>query len=290
MAQVSQKTMEPAPASSSTERLRKDLATKDSLAAVLTKSGRWDEAETLLREVLKARETLGQTIADEDMLMTMNNLGAVLEADEKSLGSEHTDTITSMNNLADVLTRQGKLDEAEPMQRRVVALSKQVRGLEHPETLSAMGNLGDILLRQKKYEEAETVSREALDLRRKVLREGHPETASSLNNLAAVLSKRGKFDEAEALHREQFALAQTNLEKIASTSGLARFLSSRGRYDEAESLLQDAVKMSTEEFGPNHPTTRSAMSDLGDVLLRNGKYQGAEDLQRKILGAGVAVA
>ncbi|KAK1008086.1 hypothetical protein LTR91_003154 [Friedmanniomyces endolithicus] len=307
MAQVFQKAMEAAPASSSTEHLRKDLATKDSLAAVLTKSGRWDEAEAILREVLKARETLGQTIADEDMLMTMNNLGAVLnsqgrfseaeilhrqvlEADEKSLGSEHTDTITSMNNLADVLTRQGKLDEAEPMQRQVVALSKQVRGPEHPETLSAMGNLGDILLRQKKYEEAETVSQAALELRRKVLREGHPEIASSLNNLAAVLSKRGKFDEAEALHREQYALAQTNLEKIGSMSGLARFLSSRGHYDEAETLLQDAVKMSTGELGPNHPTTRSAMSDLGDVLLRNGKYQGAEDVQRKILRAGVAVA
>ena len=33
--------------------------------------------------------------------------------EEKVLGKEHPSTLTSMNNLAEVLSRQGKYDEAE---------------------------------------------------------------------------------------------------------------------------------------------------------------------------------
>ena len=42
------------------------------------------------------------------------------------LGAEHPDTLTASGNLADSLARQGKYDEAEKMQREVLALQKQV--------------------------------------------------------------------------------------------------------------------------------------------------------------------
>lgn len=76
--QVPEKVMEPKPTNSSEEDLWSSLGTKDSLAAALTKQGLYDEAETLLREVLKTQETLGQSKADQDMLRTMNNLSGVL--------------------------------------------------------------------------------------------------------------------------------------------------------------------------------------------------------------------
>ena len=41
---------------------------------------------------------------------------------EKMLGKEHPDTLTSMNNLASVLDRQGKYEEAEKMHRQELAL------------------------------------------------------------------------------------------------------------------------------------------------------------------------
>jgi hypothetical protein len=39
----------------------------------------------------------------------------VLELREGALGKEHLDTLDSMNNLAGVLHRQGKYEEAEEM-------------------------------------------------------------------------------------------------------------------------------------------------------------------------------
>ena len=52
-------------------------------------------------------------------------------------------------------TRRGKYDEAEKMQREVLAVQKRVLGAEHPATLTTAGNLVNLLLSQGKYDEAE---------------------------------------------------------------------------------------------------------------------------------------
>ncbi|XTI86827.1 hypothetical protein V2W45_1456124 [Cenococcum geophilum] len=40
----------------------------------------------------------------------------------KVLGPEHPDTLTSMSNLAGVLERQGKFEEAEDLQKQELAM------------------------------------------------------------------------------------------------------------------------------------------------------------------------
>jgi hypothetical protein len=44
------------------------------------------------------------------------------------LGKEHSSTLTSMNNLADVLSRQGKYEQAEKMHQQVHGLSETMLG------------------------------------------------------------------------------------------------------------------------------------------------------------------
>ena len=135
------------------EDLLAELATKDCLAEVLCRQDRHKEAEALLRDALETRKTvLGQSLEDPDMLRTINNLAGtliqddnveaemlfrqVLEADIKSVGYEHAYTITSMNNVAQNLSAQGKHAAAEDLQRRTVELSQTLRGPDHPETLA----------------------------------------------------------------------------------------------------------------------------------------------------------
>ena len=57
---------------------------------------------------------------------------------EKVLGPEHPDALTSMSNLARVLGRQGKYEEAESMNRQTLARREKVLGPEHPDTLTSM--------------------------------------------------------------------------------------------------------------------------------------------------------
>ena len=57
--------------------------------------------------------------------------------------------LSAANNLADSLARQGKYDEAEKMEREVLALKQRVLGADHPDTLSTAGNLAYYLSRQE---------------------------------------------------------------------------------------------------------------------------------------------
>ena len=52
------------------------------------------------------------------------------------LGDEHTTTLTSMNNLTNLLRAQGKLAEAEPLFLEALRTRRTVRGDEHPDTLA----------------------------------------------------------------------------------------------------------------------------------------------------------
>jgi hypothetical protein len=61
------------------------------------------------------------------------------------LGKEHPNTLTSMNNLAAVLSGQGKYEQAEEIHRQALGLRETVLGKEYPDTLTSMNNLTAVL-------------------------------------------------------------------------------------------------------------------------------------------------
>jgi hypothetical protein len=56
----------------------------------------------------------------------------VLAVDQRVLGAEHPDTLSTAGNLAQSLSRQGKYDEAVAMQREVLAVKQRVLGPSIP--------------------------------------------------------------------------------------------------------------------------------------------------------------
>ena len=75
--------------------------------------------------------------------------GGTLAAEEESptetLGPEHPDTFTSMNNLASILLRQGDFAGARDLEEQVVEARTRTLGPEHPSTLTAQRNLAVVL-------------------------------------------------------------------------------------------------------------------------------------------------
>ena len=57
---------------------------------------------------------------------------------ESVLGKKHPDTLTSMNNLAFTLERQGRNAEAISLMGRCVQLRKQLLGAGHPDTKDSL--------------------------------------------------------------------------------------------------------------------------------------------------------
>ena len=80
------------------------------------------------------------------------------------LGSSDRETLSTAGNLALLLARTGRVDEAIQHQKSVLALSTKSLGKEHPETLTAAGNLAASYLRADDPAAAEPLNREVLSL------------------------------------------------------------------------------------------------------------------------------
>ena len=115
-------------------------------------------------------------------------------------GVNHPDTATSLNNLAQLYSFQGKYEEAEPLYIQALQLRKQLQGVNHPDTATSLNNLAQLYSFQGKYEEAEPLYIQALQLRKQLQGVNHPDTATSLNNLASLYESQGKYEEAERLY------------------------------------------------------------------------------------------
>jgi tetratricopeptide (TPR) repeat protein len=187
------------------------------------------------------------------------------------LGKEHPSTLTSMNDLASVLSDQGKYEQAEEMHRQALGLRETMLGKEHPSTLTSMNNLASVLRGQGKYEQAEEIHRQALGLRETMLGKEHPDTLTSTSNLANVLSDQGKYEEAEEMHRQALGLSETVLGKehpstLTSIYNLAYVLSNRKRFSEANALYQRALNGYGKTLAPDHPTVQACRTHYTCML------------------------
>ena len=76
-------------------------------------------------------------------------LKETLKEQETSLGVEHPDTLTSVNNLGMLLNDQGKLAEAEQFVRRALEGVERTLGVEHPSTRLTAENLRLLLAERR---------------------------------------------------------------------------------------------------------------------------------------------
>ena len=109
---------------------------------------------------------------------------------EKVLGCEHPHTLTSVSNLGNVLSSQGKYEEAEAMHRRALEAKEKVLGREHPNTLTSVSNLGNVLSSQGKYDEAEAMHRRDLEAHKKVLERKHLTRSAERSSVKGNMTRR----------------------------------------------------------------------------------------------------
>jgi tetratricopeptide (TPR) repeat protein len=72
---------------------------------------------------------------------------------EQQLGTDHPDTVGSLDSLAVVYQEQGNYTEAEPLFQRALATRERQLGVEHPRTQIARENYTRLLQLMKQKEE-----------------------------------------------------------------------------------------------------------------------------------------
>ena len=232
--------------------------------SALWQMGRYAEAEPLARELLELRTKL--------------------------LGKEHPDTLTSVNNLANVLDDKGDYAGAEALYRRCLEAHERTLGKEHPDTLTSVNGLASVLADKGDYAGAEALYRRCLEAQERTLGKEHPDTLGGVNNLAIVLRAEGDYAGAEALYRrcleaQERALDKEHPDTLRSVNNLATVLYDKGDYSGAEALYRRCLEARERTLGKEHPNTLTSVNNLASVLYEKGDYSGAEALYRRCLEA-----
>jgi tetratricopeptide (TPR) repeat protein len=197
------------------------------------------------------------------------------EIGEESLGPNHPNVATLVNNLAGLLLDTNRSDEAEPMLRRVVKILKNPGGEPLPNYSGALNNLAGLLRDTNRLDEAEQMMRRALEIDEASLGPSHPKVGIRLGNLAEMLREMRRYEEAEPLYRRAIEIGEAALGPKHPTvairlNNLAGLLRDTNRFDEAEPLYRRALKIYEDSLGVGHPWTKKAKSNLEGLLKEKG--------------------
>eukprot|EP00964_Phaeocystis_antarctica_P147706 scaffold114369_cov55-Phaeocystis_antarctica.AAC.1 len=217
---------------------------------------------------------LGGWVIDEAQAM----LEAVPEAERG--------TSDLLSNVAGMLKDQGRLAEAEPLQREQLAADRAEDGDRGDTTLASLGNLAINLLQQGKLTEAEPLFREAVAAEREVSGNDDVATMQSAGSLGKVLLAQGKLAEAEPLLVEAVAWHRKNYGfGGVYQSHLVELLRMQGRLAEAEQELGTLVANARKQWGAQDLDTLEAEAVAARLrhAQPDGKAAGAAEL-RAVVG------
>ncbi len=122
---------------------------------------------------------------------------ALQESDDFPLHDPRV-TIT-LECLAEVLFKQRKYAQAEPLCQRTLEIYEQTIGPDHPDVGILANNLAMLYHMQDKFEQAENLYKKALSVQTKALGSKHPEVINLLGNYANLLFRVHRDAEGEQL-------------------------------------------------------------------------------------------
>jgi nephrocystin-3 len=198
-------------------------------------------------------------------------------------------TINALHHLTMVLQETGRLDEAEILCRRALALSQQEGlGLGRRNVARSLNNLAVLFQNTDRPAIAELLYRRAIAIDEAVPGAGDHDIAVHLSNLAVLLKKMDRFSEAEPMIRRALAIDERNLgpshPNVAIRLGnLAELLESTNRKVEAEPLMRRALAIDDGIFGLHHPKVAADLNNLAGLLQDTNRLAEAERMFRRAL-------
>jgi tetratricopeptide (TPR) repeat protein len=267
--------------------------------AVLDRSAARIESKFKGKPLVEAsiRNTIGATYLDLGLYTDAERqLRRAFDLRRQALGAEHPDTLTSMDQLAGLYTKQGKDSQAEQVLTRILETRRRVIGTNNVQTMNSMNNLAGVYWVQRKFGQAEPLYVSVLKAQRRFLGDKHPDTLSTMSNLAILYWSEGKYTQSEPLASQVVDLKRRVLGEehpgtLTSMHNLSLVYYSEGKYAQAEALSSKVVEVQRRVLGEDHRDTQITRGTLAAIYTKQGKFAQAEpllikvfELQRHVLG------
>jgi tetratricopeptide (TPR) repeat protein/CHAT domain-containing protein len=212
----------------------------------------------------------------------------VLSFKEKTLGPEHPEVATIVNNLAFLNKSTGEYKKARLLYERALSIDEKTYGHDHPQVAKRLSNLALLYHAMGEYNKAKPLYERALAIDEKVYGDNHPDVAKNMNNLAELhcdLSEYGKakplYERALNIYKKVYGPAQSEVATVLSN--LARLYHAAGEYAKAKPLYERALAIDEEVYGHNHPDVAKDLSNLAGLYYATGQYGKAKPLYERAL-------
>ena len=231
--------------------------------------GLYSRAESLFKEGMQANRSIGMQNSLDNFKMTHDLAWAVLQ--------------------------QGRLAEAESIERKLLETERRVLGPENGDTLATMEELAFTVCNEGKGQCTEGIglTRHVLQQHERTLGPDAFYTLATMNNLAIMLASDGRVQEAidlqqESLKRHLQKFGPENIGTVNAMLELGEFQRDAGRDDDAEATLKKLLAIEHRAFAPDQGETAATEYDLASILLRKGQTDSAVALLREALTGDLA--
>ncbi len=208
------------------------------LAVQKSKSGQWDEAESIYKQILKTFHSQAATFHAQDNLKDLYDLIII--------------------NLGDILQKQGKLEEAIKLYQEVLDFN--------PNHAKVYNNLGNIFQQQGKLNKAIECYHQALKIK--------PDYALVHNNLGNAIKAQDNLDKAIECYQKALKILPSAAE-IHYNLGAA--LNEQGKLEAAVQSFDKALEIRPDypqaKFGVCMSQLPIIYSTDEEIQLRRTKYQ-----------------
>jgi len=222
-----------------------------------------------------------------------------LKLTRKVRGNEHPAVADLLSNLAEILRRNEKKQEAVEAAQEALAIYEKLNGREHPTVGALLNILG---YTTEDPVEARGFLSEALAINRRTLGEEHPQVGLSLSRLGRLLELQGDLVEAESMLREAVRVQQKSLDRdlrigllsphveLAWTLHyLATVLQQQGRIAEAITTQREALAVARKVLSEQHRDVIVMLDSLSELLEQQGDTEAVIALEQERLKALRAV-
>ncbi len=247
------------------ESARAEVRSRELLARVYQKVGRFPQVEHHLQRVLELRQANKLPGADAEPALA-----------------------DTLHNFAASLWWQRKYEEAQPLYLRSLAIRRRLFTGDSPEVAISLMHLGACKLSLGKLEEAHMLYVDALAMRQRIFGPENEMVASALNNLSKSYAEREDYTKAEELSRRALDMitkikGPTDINTASASQNLALTLLEKGDFTAAKEAFGRALSIRRENYPLGHPVTANSLVGLARAKLQLGETADALALSQEAL-------
>lgn len=196
--------------------------------------------------------------------------------------------LTTLRNTAHTHTIEGRFSDAHIIYGQLLNLSERVLGGKHAFTLSIVDALGESYFRRGNTQKALRLYERALASFEVTLGRSHRETLTTVVAIGIIHVEQGELNTALPLLLRVVAGVE-DLEGMDHPNTLLIMAIVAAVYSvviggNVRTFVETAVERMKGVFGEDHPLTRETMTNLAVVLLRQGRYEQATAMFKRVDG------